>query len=164
MSLAEAAAPNLPTSRRSKPDKPQRIEGKVKAVIERMVELGEPWNDAARACNMSARSMRKALDKPHVIAYLKARREVFRSSVNAANIHRLAQIRDAADNMPAVNAVRLLEQMDNEPQSRSGHAQLPGLVIQVITHSGETRVMEHHPQNEAKPLIEHAPVRMERDE
>jgi hypothetical protein len=57
---------------------------------------------------------------------------VLRSSERARNIHRLVAIRDAADNMPAVNAIKALEQIDDEARSTQAMQRAPGLQIVVI--------------------------------
>ena len=50
----------------------------------------------------------------------------------ATNIHRLCEIRDAADNMPAVNAVKALEQMDAKAIARPVGQQTPGIVLRIL--------------------------------
>jgi hypothetical protein len=67
--------------------------------------------------------------------------EVLRTSERARNIHRLTEIRDKADNMPAVHAIKMLEQID-EASSAAGGAQSrsPGVVVIVQT------VAAHAPQ------------------
>jgi len=57
---------------------------------------------------------------------------VLRSGERASNIHRLCEIRDAADNMPAVNAVKALEQMDAEAIARPVGQPTPGIVLRIL--------------------------------
>jgi hypothetical protein len=60
---------------------------------------------------------------------------VLRTSERARNIQRLTEIRDKADNMPAVNAIKMLEQID-EASAAAGSAQrAPGVTILVVNHS-----------------------------
>lgn len=107
-----------------------KVTGKLREAIDLMVENATPWDDAGRQVGLTARTMRLALQRPHVMAYLKARREVFRATICTANIRRLATIRDAANNLPAVQAIRVLEGMDAEhQQSVAGRAQVAGFVI-----------------------------------
>ena len=88
-----------------------RVTGRLAEAIELMIEEGKPWDDAARAVGMSARSMRKALDKPHVIAFLRTRKQVFRALASAGNISALVDVRQNSGNaMARVQAVRALEQ------------------------------------------------------
>ena len=48
----------------------------------------------------------------------------------AANIHRLVEIRDAADNIPAVQAIKTIEQLDAEAVARPMSNQAtPGVTI-----------------------------------
>ena len=110
---------------------PQRVTGKLADAINRMVELGERYDDAGRAVGLTARSMRKALDRPHVIAFLRARKQVFREAASTANIKRLCEIRDAANNMPAVQAIKALEQLPDDNVS-AAKGLMPGFVVQIV--------------------------------
>ena len=51
---------------------PLRITKRVKDAINAMVIDKARWDDAAVAVGLSTRAMRLALEKPHVIAYLRA--------------------------------------------------------------------------------------------
>jgi hypothetical protein len=58
---------------------------------------------------------------------------VLRSSERARNIHRLVAIRDAANNMPAVQAIKTLEQIEEASVTHSGTMQrAPGLQIVLV--------------------------------
>jgi hypothetical protein len=79
---------------------------------------------------------------------------VLRTSEKARNVKRLCEIRDAANNMPAVQAIRALELIEEEQRSRgSSQQQAPGLVVIVQG----TAVVGQQRDNAANPLIEHAP-------
>jgi hypothetical protein len=71
---------------------------------------------------------------------------VFRNSVCGANIHRLAQIRDHANNLPAVQAIGMLERMDLEPSVTRSTQATPGLVIVVQGGVKQEAAIEHAPQ------------------
>jgi hypothetical protein len=114
----------------------KRIGGRLKQALDLMVwGDGErrylPDNEAAAIAGLNVISIRNALHKPHVLAYYKQQREVLRSRESAANIHRLCEIRDAADNMPAVNAIRALEMIGDE-QANKPNIPIPGIVLRVI--------------------------------
>jgi hypothetical protein len=116
----------------------KRIGGRLKQALDLMVwGNGErrylPDNEAAAIAGLNVISIRNALHKPHVLAYYKQQREVLRSRESATNIHRLCEIRDAADNMPAVNAIRALEGMDEAGLMRRATDTTPGISI-VIRH------------------------------
>ena len=107
--------------------------------IELMVEEGLSWQDAAHKADYNIRQMRRALERPHVLQLIKQRREMLRASVSAGNIHRLRSIADAAKNMPAVQAIKLLEEMGEERGLSGSHGiaqSNPGVTI-VITHTGQ---------------------------
>ena len=114
----------------------KRIGGRLKQALDLMVwGDGErrylPDNEAAAIAGLNVISIRNALTKPHVLAYYREQREVLRARESPANIHRLCEIRDAADNMPAVNAIRALEQIGDE-QTTKPHAPSPGVTIRIV--------------------------------
>ena len=91
-----------------------------------------PDNEAAAIAGLNVLSIRNALQRPHVLAYYKQQREVLRSRESPANIHRLCEIRDAADNLPAVNAIRALESLGEGAALQFAEAPTPGVIIRVL--------------------------------
>jgi hypothetical protein len=115
-------------------EKRSEIRGKLRQALDAMIWEGMTYDVAARTFNYHVRSMRRALARPDVLAYLNRERQVLRASVSPRNIHRLVAIRDAADNMPAVNAIKLLEELgDDHSQRQSGISASPGVTIRVVT-------------------------------
>jgi hypothetical protein len=108
-----------------------QVTGKLKGAIDRMVWNGSPRDQAALEAGMSNHGLRDALKKPHVKTYYTEQLEVLRTSERARNIHRLAEIRDAANNMPAVQAIKALEEM-HDPAAGAKHLPTAGLVIHVV--------------------------------
>lgn len=143
----------------NEPKTPLRVKGKLHTAIELMVFEGLEMDDAAAKVGLTTFSVRRALDRPHVIAHLRARREVSRAAACAANIHRLKQIRDAADNMPAVQAIRSLEQLGEDEAGRPSAMRMPGLQIVLIQPASGGAVNVSSTAIEAKPLISHDRVR-----
>jgi len=115
----------------------KRIGGRLKQALDLMV-WGDgkrrylPDNEAAAIAGLNVLSIRNALQKPHVLAYYRAQREVLRSRESPANIHRLCEIRDAADNLPAVNAIKVLELIGDEEGRRVTDAPTPGMVLNIV--------------------------------
>jgi hypothetical protein len=64
----------------------------------------------------------------------RSRGSVLRARESPASIHRLCEIRDAANNMPAVNAIRALEQIGDE-QRIAADSTTPGICINIISPS-----------------------------
>lgn len=123
----------VPAPTADDPNKRLKIGAKLRVAIDAIVFDGKPMDEAAKTANCTVRSIRRAFEKAHVLAYLKRRREVLRSSACGSNIHRLTQIRDAADNMPAVNAIKMLEQIgEAESMGSIAHRVAPGLTIVVV--------------------------------
>jgi hypothetical protein len=115
----------------------KRIGGRLKQALDLMI-WGDgtrrylPDNEAAAIAGLHVLSIRNALTKPHVLAYYREQREVLRARESPANIHRLCEIRDAADNMPAVNAIRALEQIGDDQQTNRPNTPSPGISIRIV--------------------------------
>ena len=124
----------------------KRIGGRLKHALDLMIwGDGErrylPDNEAAARAGLNVLSVRSALQRPHVLAYYKQQREVLRARESPANIHRLCEIRDAADNMPAVNAIRALEQIGDEQTNRP-NVPTPGISIRIVNVSSPPPPMD----------------------
>jgi hypothetical protein len=113
---------------------PLKVTGKLKVALDAMVWQGARRAEAAQIGGITDHSLRSALNKPHVKRYYLAQLEVLRTSERARNIHRLREIRDAANNMPAVQAIRDLERAPDDAQIAGGAARsAPGVTIVVMT-------------------------------
>ena len=107
---------------------------RVRSACEAMVWDALPFDEAAIAAGLSVRAMRLALAKPAVAQYLKQQAQVLRGSEGPRSIHRIRQIRDAAENKPALDAAMWFVNEDQQQQGRN--AQLtasPGVTIRVVT-------------------------------
>src|SRR5215468_6510340 len=105
-----------PQKRSSKyASQPNRVTGALKQACDLMVwgdADGNPmeWDAAARAANLTTQAMRRALQRPHVRAYLKQQRDVFCASVSSSNIAHAAKMRaDSPNQMARMQAVRFIE-------------------------------------------------------
>lgn len=120
---------------------PGKVTGKLAVAIDIMIEDGEHWNKAAVKAGLTVRAMRLALNRPHVVSYLKAKREVFRVHASTANIHRLVQMRDQDENkMAAVTAIKALEQIGESEQVGRSASALPGLQIVIVQGGNDARL------------------------
>ena len=118
------------------------INGKLKAALHLMVfgptegdqaGIALSWTEAAKAADFHVQAMRKALERPHVQAYLRAQKQVFRASASAQNISVLVKLRDQSGNgMVQLGAVKVLEQIGDEPGAGSVQQRAPGMVIVVV--------------------------------
>ena len=117
----------------------KRIGGRLKQALDLMI-WGDgkrrylPDNEAAAIAGLNVLSIRNALQKPHVLAYYREQREVLRARESPANIHRLCEIRDADNNMPAVNAIKALEMIGDEQINRPSTPS-PGISIRIVSLS-----------------------------
>jgi hypothetical protein len=113
-----------------------RVAGKLLVALKRIVWQGEELDQAAQAAGLTTYQVREALSKPHVIAHVKAEREVFRAHVSAQNIHRAKEMRDTSENaMAQLGAMKFIEQIGDEQHGSSAGIRSPGFVIVVNTGS-----------------------------
>lgn len=139
--------------------KVKEVRGKLKIALDEMVygdKDGNPveWDQAARNAGFSVRAMRKALERPHVIRYLKEQKQVFRQSVSAANILHARRIRNQTENqMASLGAIKLLEQMDERaPAAASANRNVtPGIQV-VINNNRSAPLIDHQTLIEINPL------------
>ena len=115
-----------------------RVKGKLAVALALMVDQGLRIDAAAQQEGTTTRTVRKAFAKPHVLEYVRKRRQMLLASVNARNIQRLAEIRDAADNMPAVNSVLALERMAGDATSTPGGSLSHSPGVTIVINSGQS--------------------------
>jgi hypothetical protein len=102
----------------------------LRAACDLMIYEAMSWDAAALKAGLKVRGMRKALRRPHVLKYLRDERQVLLAAISTATPLRLAQLRDQSTNMnAAVNACRVLENLDADEPHRGGQATSPGFVL-----------------------------------
>jgi hypothetical protein len=107
--------------------RPMRVTGKLKAVCDAMVWEGLRWDTAALKLNFRTRSMRLAMQRPHVLRYIAAQRRVLLAQSSGQNLHRLGELRDQNSNpAAAVQAARALEGLAIEARGGPGGNALAG--------------------------------------
>jgi hypothetical protein len=118
--------------------KPGKVTGRLKRALDHIVYDCMTDNEAAVKTGMHVNAIRLALKRPHVRAYCREQRDVLLEREMARNIHRAVEIRDKADNMPAVQAIKLLKDWntDDMPAGSRGSVSVPGLVVQIVMPSG----------------------------
>jgi hypothetical protein len=115
----------------NKPRRAVRLPVKLQTALKAIIWDGQDLQGAAQTAQLTTHAVRCALNKPHIISWMKAEREVFRAYVSAQNIHRAVEIRDAADNMPAVNAMKFIEEPSSEQTNKPASAS-PGITIRLV--------------------------------
>jgi hypothetical protein len=109
-----------------------RITIRVKQAINAIVQHGMQLDQAAREAGITTRALRLAYEKPHVLAYARSQLQVSRDLRSARNHFRLCEIADAENNMPAVQAIRALEQMSEQTNNKQTNTPTPGVVINIV--------------------------------
>jgi len=137
---ALTATAKLPpvTNRVSAVPTTRKVTGRLKTALGLMVWDGLTDNQAATKAGLTVTAIRMALKQPHVRAWYREQLDVLRSRESSRNIHRLVQIRDAADNMPAVQAIKMLEAIEDKQQSNGGAPISPGLTIVINTNAANS--------------------------
>lgn len=138
--LVVASAPSRQQLAAVERSAPGKVTGRLKRAIDAMVWQGLKRGEAAQHAGMTEHSVYSALTRPHVKAYYMQQLDVLRTSERARNIHRLCEIREAANNMPAVQAIDRLMRSDDDATGGSSSAQrAPGVVIQILNSPGSDR-------------------------
>lgn len=157
---------------KEKTGKPPRkqIRGKLKAALDLMVfgDDEQPVYDflaAARKVGFTVQAMRKALERPHIRAYLTEQKQVFRESASAQNIRRAIEIRDQDENRTAsIQAIRYLD--GERADGKSGNTNIinvitPGIVVDLspVKDDGartDGELIEVNPSTEPRSLPRNA--------
>ena len=133
MTTVPAVSPAIASNKASKPAETLRISGRNKVALDLMVYQGLNRKEAAEQAGLKDHALYVALTKPHVKAYYMRQLDVLRTSERARNIHTLAEVRDQKSNqMARVQAVKALEQIDDEREAGRGANSLPGLQIVIV--------------------------------
>ena len=118
----------------------KRVPPAVISAVNAMVDEGLTWQDAAAKVGIQTRQLRRWLEKPLVLAFMRKQREMLRESELASNILYLGRIKRAAPNMPAVNAILALERMGDATSTPGGSlSHSPGITIQITTGQSDER-------------------------
>jgi hypothetical protein len=150
-----SSAPREPNRR------PRPIPAKIKAVVHNLVWGRDdgpdalPMNliDACAAAGVTPFVARRFLDRPSVIAYLRAERRKFREVLCAGNESALQRVRDSsANSMAVVASVRALDGLQTEDAGRTDGVS-PGITLRII-HQQTPQPIDVTPQ--AKPLPAYA--------
>jgi hypothetical protein len=118
---------------------PRKVTGRLRAALIEMVWKGSRRAEAAQAAGMTDHSLREALRKPHVKAFYLGELGTLRESTRAKNFHRLDDIAETSGNdMARVAAVKAMEAISDEQQTRGPASATPGITI-VIRHTSEPK-------------------------
>jgi hypothetical protein len=134
--------PPLATSGpRESTKRPRSIPANVRSAIMCMVwgrlddpdALPLPMIDACVVAGIKPYVLRRYLDRPGVIAFLRAERRKYRESVCASNEGALKKVRDGSKNgMCVVAACRQLDAMQADESGRAGNAVSPGVTVRIV--------------------------------
>ena len=134
------STPAEPLNRYSAPKSAQgRVTGRLKRALDMMIWDGIRDNDAAVANRITVTALRIALNRPHVRSYYRGQLQVLREREGSLNIHALVEVRDQKTNhMARVQAIKVLEQLNDDPQATASRSTSPGFVIIVAGNAPST--------------------------
>jgi hypothetical protein len=111
----------------------RQVSGRLKAAIDLMTWHGKPYDEAAKAAGLTTRALRMALEKEHVLRYMRSQRRALLASEGPRTIIRLTELRENSTNMnAAVAASRTILSIADDDARRAGPghgATQPGFVI-----------------------------------
>lgn len=126
----------LPGSKRNRLPRgtEHRISARVRRAIEAMVWNGKTRAQAAAEAGITDDALYKAFRKPEVKSAYLTECDVLRTSGRSRALHRLVAISEAADNMPAVHAIRTLHpDFENGDTARElANNTRPGVTIRIV--------------------------------
>lgn len=143
MSSTDIATPTRQQLAAEGRTKPGQVTGKLRKALDAMVWQGLKRQDAAKAAGLTEHALYCAFRRPHVKASYLTELEVLRNSERSRNIHRAIEIRDAANNKPAMEALKWLHQEDEQSQRVSNGPSMPGFVIVLGLEAPKAVTIEH---------------------
>ena len=140
------------------------VKGKVKAAVDLMVHQGRERPEAAAAVGLTDHSLREALRKPHVLAYLNEQMEVLRTSGRPRALTRIMRLVDDAESERVqLDAAIYMDGMDRHASTVGAQVNVqvnnnvtvtPGYVIRL----NRKQQIDHLPPHGAKPMDIHEDV------
>jgi hypothetical protein len=116
--------------------------------------------EASKIAGVRPDQMRRWLDRPSVVALIRAERKAWRAAICAGNESALKRIRDADDGnqMAQVQAIKTLEAIDAEQINQTrGSVTQPGLIIQIVGGPAPSPMVDVTPPPAMPRQIEHEP-------
>ncbi len=134
-----------------------RVPSRIRELVRLMIEEAMPWHQAADRVGLSRARAKRALEKPHVIAYRREQRKAFLELLSVRVPHKLNELMDSENAAAAVRATLALEEMATEnhaqPQRRIATG---GIVIVLGNQVGGAALPAG--MGQAMPVIEQGPL------
>jgi hypothetical protein len=109
-----------------------RVPSKIRELVRLMIEEGLVWQKAADAIGLPRRRAKRALDKPHVIAYRREQRQAFLDLLSVRVPHKLNELMDSDNAAAAVRATLALEEMNNDARAQPTRRITTGGIVIVL--------------------------------
>ena len=121
-----------PRSNMARPSQ-AKVAGKLATALIAMIETPTTFVEACQSAGILPASVRSALEKPHVKAWIRQQRQMRLERALLGNISELERIREG-DGAAAVSAIKLLEEMagDKAQAASTVAASTPGVTINIV--------------------------------
>lgn len=114
----------------------ERVTGRLRQALDHMVWDKLTYQEAAAKAELHIRTMRIALSRPQVQAYLRSAKQELLHCFKLRALQRLSDIMETDDQMPAVQAAKAL--LQHEDDNRQTKQTTPGVVIQIVGDTKQT--------------------------
>jgi len=145
-----------------------KVTGRLRTAIEAMVFEGATRPEAAEIAGMQDKSLRSALTKSHVLAYLNEQMEVLRTGARPKALNRIINLVDkSGSDRVRLDAARYIDGMDRTVHQQGSQVnvqvnnriELPGYVIDLSAYPANgAQQIDHLEQHGAKSLEDNEDV------
>lgn len=139
-----------------------KVTGRLRTAIQAMVFDGLNRTQAAEAAGLQDHSVREALKRPHVLAYLNEQMEVLRTGARPQALNRIIHLTTNAESERVqLDAATYLDGMDRHSNSvgavnvqvnTSVNVETPGYVIKLNRRAESPQQIDHLAQHDANAL------------
>jgi hypothetical protein len=105
---------------------------KIREIVRLMIEEAISWQKAADAVGLARRRAKKAIEKPHVVAYRREQRKAFLDLLCTRVPHRLNELMDSENAAAAVRATLALEELNQQSRAEPMRRISTGGIIIVL--------------------------------
>jgi hypothetical protein len=128
----------------------------IREIVRLMIEEGMSWQKAADAVGLSRRRAKKAIEKPHVVAYRRERRKAFLDLACMRVPFKLMELMESDNAAAAVRATLALEELNQQSRAEPMRRISTGGIVIVL--GGPQQHASLSVGQASMPVIEQAPA------
>ena len=131
---------------------------KIREIVRLMIEEGLTWQKAADTVGLARRRAKKAIEKPHVVAYRREQRKAFLDLACMRVPHKLMELMESENAAAAVRATLALEELNQQSQAQPMRRISTGGIVIVL---GGPQQKALSAGAASMPVIEQTPLEIE---